>query len=136
LGAAGVPDFGFWLSSGFASRHPRAEISAGVDSCMGTDNEQPDLTPYTSSISGRRDQAFPVVSEAEIARIRRFGEVRQYKRGARLFAAGEPIPGMFVLLNGSMTLSQRDGLGHVSAVVQYRRRGQFTGEVALLSGGH
>jgi thioredoxin reductase (NADPH) len=98
--------------------------------------EQPDLTQYASSISGRRDQAFPALSEAEVARILRFGEVRQYPRGARLFAAGEPIPGMFVLLSGSMTLSQRDGLGHVLPVVQYRRRGQFTGEVALLSGGH
>jgi thioredoxin reductase (NADPH) len=43
---------------------------------------------------------------------------------------------MFVLLKGSVTLSQRDGLGHVFPVVQYHRPGQFTGEVALLSGGH
>ena len=111
-------------------------MEPGMSSHMATDNEQPEVTPYTSSISGRRDQAFPVVSEAEIARIRRFGEVRQYKRGERLFVAGEPIPGMFVLLSGSMTLSQRDGLGHVLPVVRYTRPGQFTGEVALLSGGH
>src|SRR5437763_372032 len=103
---------------------------------MATDNDLPDLTPYVRSISGRRDQAFPVLGEAEIARLGRFGEVRQFKRGARLLAAGEPIPGMFVLLNGSMTLSQRDGLGHGSPVVRYRHPGQFTGEVALLSGGH
>ncbi|MGH6890204.1 MAG: FAD-dependent oxidoreductase [Rhizomicrobium sp.] len=103
---------------------------------MTSDDELPGETPYQSGISGRRDQAFPVLGEAEIARVGRFGEVRRYRRGARLFAAGEKIPGMFVLLEGSLTLSQRDGLGHTSTVVNYRRRGQFTGEVAVLSAGH
>ena len=63
-----------------------------MGSRMATDNELPDLTPYVRSISGRRDQAFPVLSEAEIARIRRFGEVRHYAPGARLFAAESQFP--------------------------------------------
>jgi thioredoxin reductase (NADPH) len=93
-----------------------------------------DLTPYASSISGRNDQALPALTEAEIARIARFGERRQYLRGDRLFAAGERVPGMFVVLSGTLKMSQRDGLGHVVPIVHHRR-GQFSGEVAQLSSG-
>ncbi len=100
---------------------------------MGTDSLQP-VTPFTSSISGRHDQAFPRLTESEIARIARFGECRQYHRGERVFAAGEPAPGMFVVLKGTLTMSQRDGLGHVVPIVRHDR-GNFTGEVAQLSGG-
>jgi thioredoxin reductase (NADPH) len=92
------------------------------------------LTPYTSSISGRHDQAFPVLSETDIARIARFGERRQYRRGERLIAAGERAPGMFVVLKGALTATRRDGLGHVVPVVRHGP-GQFTGEVAQLSSG-
>jgi thioredoxin reductase (NADPH) len=78
---------------------------------------------------------FPVLTEPEIARIGRFGTVRRYKRGDRLFAAGEPGPGMFVVLKGVMALSQRDGLGHVVPIGSHGP-GEFSGEVASLSGNH
>ncbi|HEY8133356.1 MAG TPA: FAD-dependent oxidoreductase [Thermoanaerobaculia bacterium] len=78
---------------------------------------------------------FPVLTEPEIARIGRFGTVRRYGRGERLFAAGEPGPGMFVVLNGVMALSQRDGLGHVVPIGSHGP-GEFSGEVASLSGSH
>jgi thioredoxin reductase (NADPH) len=79
---------------------------------MGTVSLQP-VSPYTSSISGRHEQAFPRLTESEIVRIARFGERRQYHRGERVFASGEPAPGIFVVLKGTLTMSQRDGLGHV-----------------------
>ncbi len=85
------------------------------------------------AVATRRHQMFPVLTEPEIARISRFGTVRRYERGARLFAAGLPAPGMFVVLTGVVALSQRDGLGHVVPVVR-QARGQFSGEVAQLSG--
>jgi thioredoxin reductase (NADPH) len=91
-------------------------------------------TPYTTSISGRHDQAFPVLSETEISRIARFGEHRQYRRGERLFTAGEPAPGIFVVLKGTLTMTQRDGVGHLVPIVRHGP-GQFTGEVAQLSSG-
>ena len=93
---------------------------------MGTDSLQP-VSPFTSSISGRHDQAFPRLTESEIARIARFGERRQYHRGERVYAAGEPAPGVFVVLKGTLTMSQRDGLGHVVPIVRHDR-GNFTGE--------
>ena len=36
-----------------------------------------------SELLTRRHQMFPLLSEAEIARIRRFGSVQHYARGAR-----------------------------------------------------
>ncbi len=67
--------------------------------------------------------------------MRRFGTVHHYPRGTRLFAAGEPAPGMFVVLQGALALSQRDGLGHVVPIARLAP-GEFAGEVAQLSGGH
>jgi hypothetical protein len=51
------------------------------------------LPPYAGNLSGRRDQFLPVLSEAEISRIERFGERRKYARGERLFAAERERPG-------------------------------------------
>ena len=98
------------------------------------DDGQIQVNPYESVIGGRRDQAFPVLSEADISRVERFGERRQYRRGERLFAAGERTPGMFVVLKGALTMTARDGLGRTAQVVR-RGPGQFTGEVAQLSTG-
>ncbi len=77
---------------------------------------------------------FPVLTDAEIERIRRFGTPRRYAHGELLITAGKPGPGMFVVLKGRVTLSQRDGLGHVVPLVTHGH-GQFLGEVATLSGG-
>src|SRR5207245_6655659 len=85
-------------------------------------------------VMSRRHQIFPELTDAEITRIRRFGTPRKYAAGERLITAGEPGPGMFVLLTGHVTLSQRDGLGHVVPLVTHGR-GQFLAEVATLSGG-
>jgi len=90
--------------------------------------------PAALLMSSRRHQIFPELTDAEIARIRRFGVAKHYAKGERLITAGEPGPGMFVVLKGRVTLSQRDGLGHVVPLVTHGH-GQFLGEVATLSGG-
>jgi thioredoxin reductase (NADPH) len=88
----------------------------------------------SSTVASRRHQLFPTLTDAEIAHIRRFGEERRYARGTRLFAAGEPSQGMFVVLKGVVAISQRDGLGRVKPIAK-QGRGQFIAEVATLSGG-
>ena len=98
------------------------------------DDGQIQVNPYESVVGGRREQAFPVLSEADISRVERFGERRQYRRGERLFAAGERTPGMFVVLKGALTMTARDGLGRTAQVVRHGP-GQFTCEVAQLSTG-
>src|SRR5436190_10966795 len=88
-----------------------------------------------TGLASRRHQMFPELSAAEIERIRRFGKERRYAQGERLFAAGEPGPGMFVILKGSVLISQRDGLGHVAPIAT-QGPGQFLAEVGQLSGRH
>lgn len=87
-----------------------------------------------STVANRRDQMFPVLAESEIARIARFGTVQRYACGDRLFTAGQPGPGMFIVLKGIVAISQRDGLGNVTPIVR-QGPGEFLAEVGQLSGG-
>lgn len=86
-----------------------------------------------SELLSRRHQMFPVLSDAEIMRMQRFGTLQTHGPGTRLTTAGQPGPGMFVVLRGVLAVSQRDGLGHVTPIVQHRH-GHFMGEVGALSG--
>jgi len=86
-----------------------------------------------SELLSRRHQMFPVLGEAEMARMQRFGVRQTQPAGTRLITAGEPGLGMFVVFAGVVEISQRDGLGHVTPIVQHGR-GQFIGEVGTLSG--
>jgi thioredoxin reductase (NADPH) len=85
------------------------------------------------TIAARRDQAFPTLSAEEIERLARFGAPREYRDGERLFETGKPVPGMFVVLSGSIRVTGRDGHGHDLTVVEHGSR-SFSGELAQLSG--
>lgn len=80
----------------------------------------------------RPDQTFPTLTPAEIERMRKFGELRNYAHGELLFETGKPGPGMFVVLKGHVAITQRDGLGHVSPVID-QGPGQFLAELGQLS---
>lgn len=86
-----------------------------------------------SELLSRRHQMFPVLTDAEMARMQRFGTRQAHARGARLATAGEPAPGLFVVFEGVVAVSERDGMGRVTPIVQHRR-GHFMGEVGALSG--
>jgi thioredoxin reductase (NADPH) len=81
----------------------------------------------------RHEQTFPSLTSAEIARMRRFGDVRTFRDGECLFQTGKPGPGMFVVLSGNVAITQRDGLGHVTPVID-QGPGQFLAEIGQLSG--
>ena len=81
----------------------------------------------------RLEQTFPTLTPQEIARMRRFGDVRHYSSGEMLFETGKPGPGMFVVLSGHVAITQRDGLGHVTPVID-QGPGQFLAEIGQLSG--
>ncbi|MGJ4907264.1 FAD-dependent oxidoreductase [Bradyrhizobium oligotrophicum] len=81
----------------------------------------------------RFDQTFPELTPPEIARLRGFGEIQTYRDGELLFETGKPGPGMFVILKGHVAITQRDGLGHVTPVID-QGPGQFLAEIAQLSG--
>src|ERR1700720_687882 len=81
----------------------------------------------------RLEQTFPTLTPQEIARMRRFGELRHYKDGDALFETGKPGPGMFVILSGHVAITQRDGFGRVTPIID-QGPGQFLAEIGQLSG--
>jgi thioredoxin reductase (NADPH) len=81
----------------------------------------------------RYEQTFPTLTSDEIARMRRFGEVRHFKDSEALFETGKVGPGMFVLLSGDVAITRRDGLGHVTPIIDHGP-GQFLAELGQLSG--
>jgi thioredoxin reductase (NADPH) len=81
----------------------------------------------------RYEQTFPTLTADEIARIRRFGEVRNFNDGEALFETGKVGPGMFVLLSGHVEITRRDGLGRVTPIIEHGP-GQFLAELGQLSG--
>jgi len=70
----------------------------------------PQPTP-SGPLASRFDQMFPVLSVAEIDRVRRFGDVRRFRAGELLCRTGKPIPGMYVILSGRVKTVGRDALG-------------------------
>ncbi len=96
-----------------------------------TDN----LPPYyiTPDSFARYEQTFPKLTPQDIDRIRRFGEVKRFADGELLFETGKPALGMYVVLSGHVAISQRDGLGHVTPILE-EGEGQFLAEVGALSG--
>ena len=87
-----------------------------------------------SIIDTRREQIFPILTTAEVDRLRRFGEVRSFAKSEHLLKAGEPMPGMFVILAGEVAVNLRDALGHTAPLINYAP-GFFMAELGSLSGG-
>src|SRR5271169_1086918 len=80
----------------------------------------------------RYQETFPALTAQEIDRLRRYGSLRKYSDGEKLFETGKIGPGMFVVLSGHVAITQRDGLGHVTPIVE-QGMGQFLAEVGRLS---
>jgi thioredoxin reductase (NADPH) len=78
------------------------------------------------------DSMFPVLDDAQIARLRAFGEERQVQAGEIVFDQGDANHGVFVVLNGSIEIVAVSN--NSDAVLRTLERGAFTGEVNLLSG--
>ncbi len=86
-----------------------------------------------SVLFSRQHQAFPELTPEQISRMERLGERRRWSDGELLFEAGKPGPGLFVILEGQVGITRRDGLGNdVPVVVQ--GLGHFLAESGQLSG--
>src|SRR6184192_3552419 len=102
----------------------------GVDGAAGNETNGGAARPR---VFARPEQTFPELTAPEIARMRRFGEIRKYSDGEVLFETGKVGPGTFVVLSGHVAITQRDGLGHVTPVID-QGPGQFLAEIGQLSG--
>lgn len=86
-------------------------------------------------IDTRRDQMFPVLSALQIETARRFasGEPRAFAPGEVVYNVGDrPVP-FWLVLEGSLEVSSRDGRGQES-LITVEAAGQFSGEVSQLAG--
>src|SRR5947209_10949130 len=110
------------------SEQPRE--AAHIDPATGM---KTDTRAAAAALFPRHAETFPTLTPAEIERMPRFGEPRSFKHGDALFETGAPGPGMFVILSGHVAITQRDGLGHVTPVID-QGPGQFIAEIGQLSG--
>lgn len=86
-----------------------------------------------TQIARREYQMYPHLSDARIAKIRRFGRSEHWQENDVIFRAGERSEGMQVLVKGRVELIVRDGLGR-SCQFRIVEERQFLGETATLSG--
>jgi thioredoxin reductase (NADPH) len=109
------------------TRSPAAtDVATRIDdSACGDDKSVRDNPRYA--------QMFPVMSETEVATVRRFGNLSHYAKGELLYRAGSICPGMFVLLSGKVRIVARDGLGNERIIHTYLKRGEFTSDVTQLA---
>jgi thioredoxin reductase (NADPH) len=80
-----------------------------------------------------RTQAFPVLTAAQIARLRPGGKLRKVKPGEILFEPDDTGVPFFVMLSGSMEIVQPDLTGGERPIVTHGP-GEFTGEITMISG--
>jgi thioredoxin reductase (NADPH) len=80
----------------------------------------------------RYDQMFPVLTPADVDKLRRFGEASRYRHGELLYRAGDINPGVFVLLSGKVCAISRDGLNRGRVLHTYGPN-EFTSDVSQLS---
>jgi thioredoxin reductase (NADPH) len=112
-------------------------------------NAAPTGPTSNAALASRFHQMFPVLSAAEIDRVRRFGEVRRFPAGEPLFEAGESVPGMYVILSGRVAIVPRDGLGQTAPLAAFAQLigapveemtevvpGEVMAEIGQLSGRH
>ena len=97
----------------------------------------PEKPAKPSVIDTRRDQIFPLLSDHDFARLRRFGEVRKFADGDFIMKAGEVAAGLAFVLTGHIDVRQSDQIpgGAVSGgqSIVTHGPGSFLGELAQLS---
>ena len=85
-----------------------------------------------SVLETRRYQMFPHLDDHDVARLRRFGEVRHFADGTLIMKAGEVAPGLAFVLNGEIDVRQGGAGSQHQSIVQHGP-GSFLGELAQLS---
>ncbi len=78
------------------------------------------------------DQAFPTLTEAQIARVAAHGHLRKVERGEVLVKAGARNASFFVVVSGHLDIVRlSDG---IETIIVVHKPGQISGELNLLSG--
>ena len=84
------------------------------------------------SVATAGDQAFPTLTEAQMARVASHGRLRKVESGEVLVKAGARNAGFFVVVSGRLDIVRlSDG---VETIVVIHKPGQISGELNVLSG--
>jgi len=86
---------------------------------------QPDISPEL------RRRAFPVLTDAQVERVRERGAVMEVEDGTLLFDVGDRDTGFYIVLSGEVVIYQPD-LGRDRVIVTHQP-GEFTGEINMLA---
>jgi thioredoxin reductase (NADPH) len=89
-------------------------------------------SPPNPSALDARTQAFPLLTSAQIDRIRSLGRVRSVQSGETLFEPDDTAVPFFVLLSGQMEIVQPTLDGERPVITH--GPGGFTGEMTMISG--
>jgi thioredoxin reductase (NADPH) len=89
-------------------------------------------SPLIPSALDPNTQAFPILTEAQINRIRPISKLRRVETGEILFEPGDTDVPFFVLLSGKMEIVQPDLTGE--RAIAKHDPGEFTGEMTMISG--
>lgn len=73
----------------------------------------------------------PTLTPEQIDRIRSFAQLRPVRHGEVLYEPSQPDIPLFIVLEGSVSISRT---GEDDKILGVREEGQFTGEMALISG--
>jgi len=88
-------------------------------------------SPVPSALDART-QAFPVLTAAQISRVRSGSQTRHVRKGEILFEPDDTKVPFFVLLSGRMEIVQPDFAGE--RLIATHGPGEFTGEMTMISG--
>ena len=89
-------------------------------------------TTLPPSVLNPSTQTFPVLTEAQINRLRSTSTLRKVKPGEVLFRPGDTGVPFFALLSGGMEVVQPTCTGE--RLITTHGSGQFTGELSMISG--
>ena len=93
---------------------------------------EPKVVHTPESLRTRRAQMFPILSDAQVARVARVAAQVDFAPGSLVFGEGDASTPFFVVLEGEIEVIAPHGA--MDAVVTVHRRHEFTGEVTLLTG--
>src|SRR5947209_4646838 len=83
-------------------------------------------------ISDVRPEAFPVLTDEQISRLRPLGTVRAVERGEILVEPNQAAFQMFVVLSGRLEIFQTSVSGELAIVTH--EPSHFSGEMTMISG--
>ena len=78
------------------------------------------------------NHAFPILTDAQVERVRSCGHLRNVSPGEILFDPGDINVPFYVVLSGALEIIQRDPSGE-RLITTHQQQGGFTGEMTMIS---